>query len=107
MMDLSKQLAETNERWNNQNDEIDGINQDLAAIGWAAMDGDSDFEEEEQDQRQLDHQLWAGQEGHYQEFAMRQAKGKGKQAKGADWMEGDGEDAGMGDNQHAQGQGVG
>eukprot|EP00972_Heterocapsa_arctica_P084452 12439288-Heterocapsa_arctica.AAC.1 len=66
------------------------------------MDGDSDFEEEEAEQELVNQQLWEEQEGHFQEFAHRQAKGKGNRIKGAVWMEGNGEDdAGMGDNQHA------
>eukprot|EP00972_Heterocapsa_arctica_P003489 519659-Heterocapsa_arctica.AAC.1 len=69
------------------------------------MDGDSDFEEEQVEQEQLNRQLWEGQEGHFQEFAHRQMKGKGNRIKGAVWMEGNlEEDAGMGDNQHAEDQ---
>eukprot|EP00972_Heterocapsa_arctica_P040799 6011392-Heterocapsa_arctica.AAC.1 len=75
-MDLSKELADTNDKWKNKNEEIAGINQELAEIGWAAMDGDSDFEEEEAEQEQLNQQLWEGQEGHYQEFAHRQARAR-------------------------------
>eukprot|EP00972_Heterocapsa_arctica_P076145 11232815-Heterocapsa_arctica.AAC.1 len=83
-MELSKELADTNEKWKKKNEEIAGISQELAAIGWAAMDGDSDFEEEEEEQyEQLNQQLWEGQEGHFQEFAHRQAKGKGNRIKGA------------------------
>eukprot|EP00972_Heterocapsa_arctica_P036143 5317711-Heterocapsa_arctica.AAC.1 len=101
-MDLSKQLADTNEKWRNKNEEIAGISQELAGIGWAAMDGDSDFEEEEAEQELLNQQLWEGQEGHFQEFAHRHAKGKENRIKGAIWMEGNGEeDADMGGNQHA------
>eukprot|EP00972_Heterocapsa_arctica_P017859 2638863-Heterocapsa_arctica.AAC.2 len=71
------------------------------------MDGDSDHEEEQEDQRQLQQQLWQEQEGHFQEFAHRQAKGKGKQTTGGVWMEGDGEDADMGERPHAQEKGAG
>eukprot|EP00972_Heterocapsa_arctica_P033711 4961407-Heterocapsa_arctica.AAC.1 len=54
----------------------------------------------------LDQQLLEEQEGHYQMFAHRHAKGKGNLIKGGIWMEGNMEepqvDAGMGDNQHAE-----
>eukprot|EP00972_Heterocapsa_arctica_P089142 13144898-Heterocapsa_arctica.AAC.1 len=48
MMELSKQLADTNEKWKKKVEEIAGINQELAGLGWVQMDGDSDFEEEEE-----------------------------------------------------------
>eukprot|EP00972_Heterocapsa_arctica_P059280 8742948-Heterocapsa_arctica.AAC.1 len=66
MMDLSKELADTNEKWNNKNEELACISQELAKIGWAAMDGDSDYEEEQEEQRQLQQHLWQEQEGHFQ-----------------------------------------
>eukprot|EP00972_Heterocapsa_arctica_P060446 8914406-Heterocapsa_arctica.AAC.1 len=54
----------------------------------------------------MDQQLLKEQERHCQEFAHRQAKGKGNRIKGGVWMEGNQEhpqeDAGMGDNQHAE-----
>ncbi len=84
MLELSKELASTNEKWKRKSEELAGISQELAEIGWAAMDGDSDYEEEEEEQRQLEHQLIQEQEGHYQHFAQRQAKGKGKQREGED-----------------------
>eukprot|EP00972_Heterocapsa_arctica_P070065 10349103-Heterocapsa_arctica.AAC.1 len=70
------------------------------------MDGDSDFEEEEPENELLDQQLMEEQEGHFGMFAQRQAKGKGNRIKGSIWMEENGEeaqeDAGMGDNLHAE-----
>jgi hypothetical protein len=97
MMDLSKELAATNEQWMARNEEIAGISQELTGLGWEAMNGDSDFEEEGADNRLLSHQLWEEQEGHYASFGHRPFKGHGKGV----WMEGQMEDAGMGDNQHA------
>eukprot|EP00972_Heterocapsa_arctica_P094138 13883283-Heterocapsa_arctica.AAC.1 len=70
------------------------------------MHGDSDFEEEEPENKVLDQQLLEAQEGHYQEFAHKQAKGKGNRIEGGIWMEGNQEepqeDAGMGDHHHAE-----
>jgi hypothetical protein len=84
MMDLSKELADTNEKWIKQNEEIAGISQELTGLGWAAMNGDSDFEEEAAENRLLTQQLWEEQEGHYAALGHRPAKGYGKGA----WMEG-------------------
>jgi hypothetical protein len=93
-------LADTNEKWKKQNEEIDGISQELAGLGWAAMDGDSDFEEEEADladRRMLQYQLWAEQEGHFQGLGQRRVKGQGKGV----WMEGAQEEE-AGGNQPAE-----
>eukprot|EP00972_Heterocapsa_arctica_P039050 5750539-Heterocapsa_arctica.AAC.1 len=54
MADLNKQLFDTNEKWKNKVGEIAGINLELAGLGWAQMDGDSDFEEEETEQEVID-----------------------------------------------------
>eukprot|EP00972_Heterocapsa_arctica_P040471 5962311-Heterocapsa_arctica.AAC.1 len=34
MVDLSKQLFDTNEKWKHKVEEIDGINLELAGLGW-------------------------------------------------------------------------
>eukprot|EP00972_Heterocapsa_arctica_P004624 686918-Heterocapsa_arctica.AAC.1 len=78
-MELSKELASTNDKWKRKVEELAGISLELAELGWAAMDGDSDFEEEDEQQVQLDYQLQQEQL-----FAQKGAKGKGKFQEGVD-----------------------
>eukprot|EP00972_Heterocapsa_arctica_P051561 7585720-Heterocapsa_arctica.AAC.1 len=86
---------ELNEQYKHNVEDIDGINQDLADLGWNQMNGDSDFEGEEPENGILDQQILFAQEGHFGMFAMRQAKGKGK---GHIWQEDD--DQGAEDDAH-------
>ena len=79
MMELSKELASTNDKWKRKVEELAGISLELAELGWAAMDGDSDFEEEDEQQAQLEYQL---QQEQY--FAQKGAKAKGKCQEGVD-----------------------